>query len=132
MKKESLQGMLSLLAGIVVAVFIVAFMFKNLHWPGGDLLMALVTPILLLMQAICTSIYVARFGVLKSNGKSAAKHLHRVEISAIIALALFIIALIFRIYHWPGGAYMILVTCFVLSILSLLAGFLGCKLFNDK
>jgi len=132
MKKESLQGLLSVLAGIVGAVIITAFMFKNLQWPGGDLLMAIITPILLLVQAISISVYVALFGALKSNGKSVAKHLHRVEIVAIIILALFIIALIFRIYHWPGGALLVLVTCLVLSILSLIAGFLGCKLCNAK
>lgn len=132
MKKEFFLGALCFLAGVVIAVFIAACMFKNLHWPGGDLLMAIVTPFLLGVLSICFSVYVARFGVLTGSNKPMAKYLHLVEIAAIIAVTVLFVALIFRVNHWPGGAQLVLVSCSSLSLLSLIAGFLGCKLLTDK
>lgn len=135
MKKQSFQGALCVLASIVVAVVVMAGMFKNLHWPGGDLLLALVTPFLLMVQAICLSCYVGKYGALNTiegEARPYAQGLLKAEQLAFIALAIFCVAVIFRICHWPGGAYLVMISCISLAILSLAAGYLACKLYSRK
>lgn len=128
MKKESLKCILCLLAGIAGTVFVFACMFKNLHWPGGALMLSIITPALLSLLMIFLSTYAAKFGALKACDKPAAKHLLRVEVAAFITIALLFIALMFRACHWPGGAQLVLITCSTLAILSFLAGIFGCKM----
>ena len=135
MKKESFQAMLCCLAGIVVAVFIIGCMFKNLHWPGGDLLLSIITPALLLIQAVCLGCYVGKHGALKNisgPAKPYAMHLLRTEVAAIISIAILIIAIIFRVCHWPGGAQILIVACLSLTVLSILAGIFACRLYAKK
>ena len=70
MKKESFLKLLCITASIVVAIGFIAFMFKALHWPVGDLLSTLstiVTPILLVIQSILMLCYVPKYGALKGS-----------------------------------------------------------------
>ena len=135
MKKESFLRLLCITASIVVAIGFIAFMFKALHWPVGDLLSTLstiVTPILLVIQSILMLCYVPKYGALKGNGNSVAKDLLNTEISALVFVILFAIGLLFRGLLFPGAAIMIMISCIALCLISLIAGFLGCKLVNKK
>ena len=132
MKKESFQGLLCIIAGIMIAAFIFGCMFRNLHWPGGMWLLAVITPCLLAIQSLCLSCYVAKHGKLAQCDKPAAKHLRRIGSAAFVALAFLAIAIIFRANHWPAGAQLVLISCSTLAILSFLAGIFGCKLLNSK
>ncbi|MBR5442887.1 MAG: hypothetical protein IKV22_00690 [Paludibacteraceae bacterium] len=132
MKKESFLRLLCITASIVVAIGFIAFMFKALHWPVGDLLSTIVTPILLVIQSILMLCYVPKYGALKGNGNCVAKHLLHTEISALVFVILFAIGLLFRGLLFPGAAIMIMISCIALCLISLIAGFLGCKLINKK
>lgn len=135
MKKESFLGLLCTTAGIVVAIILTAFLFKTLHWPGGTLLSTIITPILLLIQAILMLCYIPKHGALKvltENGNCIAKHLLNIEISALVFAILLAIGLLFRGLHYPGAGVITMISCCSLCIMSLIAGFLGCKLVNKK
>lgn len=135
MKKQSFQGVLCVLAGIVLAVIIMAFMFKNLQWPGGDLLLAVIVPAMMAILSIDLSCYVSKHGALKAIEGKAKPYAHSllvVEMIAFNALALFFVALIFRICHWPGAALLLLISCILLAILSILAGFFAWMLLSKK
>lgn len=131
MKKESFKGILCLLAGITGTILIFGCMFKALHWPGASYLLYFCSPLLLSLIMICLSCYTAAFGALKSSEKPSAKHLLNAEIIAFIAMAVLVIAIMFKILHWPGGSQMLLVACSTLAFVSLMAGFFGCKLLNE-
>lgn len=135
MKQKSFQSFLWLWAGLSVAIAIEAFFFKHLHWPGGEFLTTVATPIFLLVLSICMLCYLPKYGALKPLNKAdigVAKHLLRVEISAFAFAIPLAIGLIFRALHWPGSAQIILFSCMALVCLSIIAGIMGCVLAHKK
>ncbi len=119
------------MAGLLMAVILTACMFENLHWPGGDLLLAIIAPTLLLTQSICLSAYVLQFGALKKYDNPSANQLRIIEAVAIFALALLGIAYLFRFMHWPGGAWLMIISSVTLAILSLVGGCIAAKMFKE-
>lgn len=132
MKKESFLRLLCITASIVIAIGFTTFMFKTLHWPGGELLTTTITPILLVIQSILMLCYIPKHGALKGNGNCVAKHLLNTEISALVFAILFAIGLLFSGLRFPGAGIIIMTSCLSLCLISLIAGFLGCKLVNKK
>lgn len=135
MKKHTFQGVLALYSGFVGTVLIDGILFSTLHWPGGTSMLCVIVPFLVALLCLCLAIYVFMHGALNAyveKGLSVAKHLRNVEGTAFIFLALAIIGFVFRYLLWPGGAQLVLLSCFALMWLSLLSGILACIFLTKK
>ena len=135
MKKESFQGMLAIMGGLIGGVMLWGAMYRFLRLPGGCLMLWVITPILISLLCFCLSSYVYKFGALKSlveKGVAGAKHLLNIEVTAFIALGIGAIAFIFKTQHLEGAGILTALSCASLSILCILAGIFACKVLKNK
>lgn len=135
MKKTTFLGLLFLYCGFVGTVLIDGILFTTLQWPGGCAMLCVIMPLLFSFLCLCLAIYVFKYGSLNvyvEQELPVAKHLRNVEGTAFIFLSLAIMGFVFRHLHWLGGAQLLLLSCFSLMWLSLIAGLLACILFMHK
>ena len=135
MKKSVFQGLLALYGGFIGTVLVDGVLFRTLHWPGGCFILSVVVPLLVSLLFIFLAIYIFKHGALNAyveKGLTVAKHLRNTEGTAFIFFALAICGFLFRHLHWPGGSLIVMLSCFTLMNLSLLAGILGCIFFVKK
>lgn len=135
MDKKTFQKLLCVMSGAFVAIAVVAFLFKVLHYPGGTMLVSIVVPILLMVEGCTLCLYLPKHSALReliAAGNKVARMLLIVEICAAISIIVVGVGLLFRGMHYPGASMMLLVSCMSLAILSLIGGCLGAKLLNKE
>lgn len=135
MDKRTFQALLCVMSGAFVAIAVVAFLFKVLHYPGGTMLMNIVVPILLQTEGLTLFFYLLKHSALHElivAGNKVARVLLFIEGFAALSLIAVGVGLIFRCLHYAGGGMMLLVSCMSLAILSLIGGCLGAKLLNKE
>lgn len=98
---------------ILSVVFIIALIFKILHWPGGSMLL------ILSLMGLCFCYFPLGFVFFKTKGMKSEK----VGVSIVFGwlLTVSIIGILFKLMYWPGAAFMLIVgtmTSFFLSIVA--------------
>lgn len=102
-KKNLLLHIAILLGGIG---FMVGVLFKIMHWPGAGMLI-LIGDISLLFVFLPMLLYV----MIKKTGSKKDK---RIYILGVISLLIFWLASMFKIFHWPGAAVLMLLGALLL------------------
>ena len=130
MKKETYQGLLCCMAGITVAAIVMAFVFRMFRFPGGEMLMYEIVPVLLIAEGIGLLFYIAKHGLLWRivAGNRKAELLRLLANWAIVSLPVIGVGLLFRGLHISGGAVILMVGSVTFAFVSLVAGFLGASM----
>ena len=119
MKKQSFQGVLCVLAGILVAALSIAYLFECMNWPGGWLLTTVVVPALLLIEALGALKLVPSK---KAEEDKKVKRQQMLEIIIIVSMLALALGMFFRGMHWPGGGDILSIACITLAVCSIWAG----------
>lgn len=103
-KKQNLFLHISVLIGGVF--FMTGVIFKIMHWPGSAMLL-LIGYFALLFLFLPTLLYV-------HIKKDQAKKLKRIYILGIVSLIIYGLSSMFKMFHWPGAAILMLLGAFLL------------------
>lgn len=131
MKKETYQGLLCCMAGITVAAIVMAFVFRMFRFPGGEMLMYEIVPVLLIAEGIGLLFYIAKHGLWReaiAAGNRKAELLRLLANWAIVSLPVIGVGLLFRGLHFPSGATILMIGSVTFAFVSLVAGFLGASM----
>jgi len=106
-EKRKLGLNLSLLTGGIA--FMAGILFKTLHWPGSSVL-------LLLGWSLLLGVFLPLllFSKLKESSSPFQK---RVYILGAVAMIVFEMATMFKVFHWPGAGFLLLLGSLLLIIL---------------
>ena len=67
------------MAGITVAAIVMAFVFRMFRFPGGEMLMYEIVPVLLIAEGIGLFFYIATHGFVKKSQKTPPQEIHHAE-----------------------------------------------------
>ena len=126
--------MLSLCGGILAAFLTCAAMFTYLHWPYG------------LTLLLCVFLMIAVFNIfaiiglnkheglnaLVAKGVSGAKGFRSAGVVALVAVIILCIAGVFRIMHWPGAGWLVMLGSVILMLMSIVLGYCASLMYQSK
>lgn len=86
---------------VFAGIFILAILFKLMHWPGGDV-------ILVLSLSTIAFLYFP-FSIYFFSDKSSKNQNLMLSIIAGFFLSIIPIGLMFKLQYWPGGEFQLLI-----------------------
>ena len=127
MKKSNFGACLFLCGGILAALWIHGGFWRYFHWPSG-VMQLLVAACLTVIFGCVLAVWLGKSGVfsdlIAAKGKVAA-HLRNSLICLSAVGSVFSVGVIFRLMHWPGGAYLIIWPAIIITVLFILIGIFG-------
>ena len=131
--KQGYNALLSIAGGVVAALLIVAVWFKYLHWPGGNMLLfySMCFIICFCCLAIAGVAKHSHLAELAAQGIASAKCMRCLWITILAVAIILCIGILFKIMHWPGASFIILIASCILAILAIVAGSCGSKMLKQ-
>ena len=127
MKKSDFGACLCLCGGILSALWLHGGFWRYLHWPGGVAQLFTAACLTIIFGCIL-AVWLGKSGIfdnlIAAKGKPAI-HLRNSLICISVVSCFFSIGVIFRMMHWPGGAYLIIWPGALMAILFILSGIFG-------
>jgi hypothetical protein len=100
---------INILNTITYVLILIGIIFKNAHYPGANIIL------LIGISGMLSSVVI--YGMNEANETGMSKSLNY---TLIIGLIIYIVALTFKLFHWPGGNMMMLLGYFIAIIIPVL------------